>query len=451
MTAGAMQLPARPAWPAAGVLLAGGLAIALGTALAHDAGAALLLAGAVVAPVLVWADARVGFGLLALALACNIDVLAGPMHVSLPQVLALALVAGCAVRRIRAPAGMLAWAAAGWLFLLACLPSLLRAASTGAALTGLLQFAVLAALLSAAVRWLCRRPDAGDVAVRMLVIGAALSVVPALAQVALGIGPASYRVGGLMRAHGLHAEPNNYAMYLVGVLPLALALLLRTRRGRWAVAAAAVGSALALTGSRGAWAGALAGLVAFWLTTFRLRARTLAAIGSVALGVAALAALVPQEFIAGRFALTDWSAQQRVLVLLTAWDGITRSPLLGWGPGAFAGMLPSLARFGLTDDVTMPHNLLLHIWFELGLLALVCFLGAWFSYVTSAWRAARRSGDALLAGLLAGATGMVAASMFGTLFTRGVQETFVLLIALTAAHIYRIRRGEAPDAAAVRL
>jgi hypothetical protein len=54
-------------------------------------------------------------------------------------------------------------------------------------------------------------------------------------------------------------------------------------------------------------------------------------------------------------------------------------------------------------------------------------------------RACRAFADIRLAGLIAGVTAMIAASMFGTLFIRGVQETFAVLIALTAATVIHHR------------
>jgi O-antigen ligase len=136
--------------------------------------------------------------------------------------------------------------------------------------------------------------------------------------------------------------------------------------------------------------------------------------------------------IAGRLDLTDWSSRQRLLVLLTAIDGIIRNPLTGYGPGAFESMLPAIARTGLVDDVRMPHNLFLHVWFELGLAAPLVLLVLLAGYYRSALRAYRRSHDVVVAGLIGGVSSMLCASMFGTLFIRGIQEAFLFLVAMTA-------------------
>jgi O-antigen ligase len=202
------------------------------------------------------------------------------------------------------------------------------------------------------------------------------------------------------------------------------------------IAAAGIGLGIILSGSRGAWAGALAGLLMFFLVTFRPRPGQIIAAACGALALLGAVLLIPDGFILGRFDMTDWSTQQRLLILFTAWDGITRSPLLGWGPGSFEHMLPAIARRGLYDDVAMPHNIVLDIWFELGLLALICFITLCTACIAKAARAYRRTHDVRIAGLLAGIVAMIAAAMFGSLFIRGVQEMFILLIALIAALIH---------------
>jgi O-antigen ligase len=419
------------AWPPI-AWLAAGIAAALGLALALDPRAAGVLSAAIIAPLIIWSDPRLGVGLLALALGLNIDVATGLIHVSLPQLIALALVVGVLVRaRGNVRAGV--WAAAGFIFVLAMLPSVAQAVVPAQAVSGLLKFAVAACMLAVVVRILARHPSSATPTGWLLIAGACISLVPAFVQVAFGIGPEPFRAGGVMRAFSTFAQPNTYGVYLAGMLPFALGWALAERRRGALIAVFAIAAGIVLTGSRGAWAGSLIGLLAFYIAALRPRFSVMAA------GVAGLAALVavvllaPREFVVGRLDLGDWSTQQRLLILLTAWDGITRSPLLGYGPGSFEGMLPSIARTGLYDDVTMPHNVLLHIWFEFGLLALICFIALIAAYVVVAFRAARRMRDLRIAGLLGGVIAMLGAAMLGTLFIRGVQETFILLIALTAA------------------
>jgi O-antigen ligase len=359
--------------------------------------------------------------------------------VSLPQLVALSLVASAAVRVLPgARAG--AWAWCGVLFVAAALPAFITAAYARPAVTGLLEMVAAAVVLLAVVRLLVAHAGARDRVALLLAAGAALSVIPAIVQVVFGIGPAAFRAGGVMRAWSTFTEPNTYGLFLAGVLPVALTL--KGSRSRTALFAGTIALGLVLTGSRAAWAGALAGLCALWLAAFRPRASVLIASAAAIALLAGAVLLAPRELVLGRLNLDDWSTQQRLLILLTAWDGIVRSPLLGWGPGAFEHMLPAIARQGLIDDVTMPHNLLLHIWFELGLAALICFTILAGLAIWSLFRASRRTRDLRVAGLLGGIVAMLVAAQFGTLFVRGAQETFILLVALSAAHL----RGNATAA-----
>jgi O-antigen ligase len=415
-----------------GGLLAGGLAIVLGLATAIDPRMGALLAAMLVAPVLVWAPPVVPLSLLAVSLGLNIDVIVAPIHVSLPQLAGLALIGGVAIRQgtDRRAAGR--WALAGGIFAIATLPSMLSPVVRSAAVSGVAQLIVAALILWAATHALARRETAYDLAVRLFVAGGLVSLVPAFAQVLFGIGPAEYAIGCVMRAYSTYAQPNSYGAYLSGVLPVAIALGMSRGRRAYVLAAIAIAAGIILTGSRGAWAGALGGLGIFMLITFRPRATTLLALAGGLLLVGAAVLLIPESFIVGRLDLTDWSSRQRLLVLLTAIDGIIRNPLTGYGPGAFESMLPAIARTGLVDDVRMPHNLFLHVWFELGLAALLVLLVLLAGYYRSALRAYRRSHDVVLAGLIGGVSSMLCASMFGTLFIRGIQEAFLFLVAMTA-------------------
>jgi O-antigen ligase len=426
--------------PRAGAIFALGLAVLLGVVTAFDVRAGAMVAAALVAPVLVWAPPRIGFALLALALGLNLTVLTSPVNVSLPQLAAVALIGAIVIRSRSLPGRAGTWGGIGMLFIIAGLPSLTHAVDMRAALTGFAQLAVIAAVLAAVTRLVVNDERRVDNGLKLLLVGGAISLLPALAQVLFGIGPVEYRIGGMMRAYSTYAQPNSYGLYLCGLLPVALAVAITTRKARWYALALAIGVALALTGSRGAWAGAIAGLGMYYVMTFRPRASTLlAAAGGIALIVIAFM-LMPRSFIVGRFSMNDWSSQQRLLILLTAIDGIVRNPVFGYGPGSFEAMLPQIARTGLTDDVRMPHNILLHIWFELGLLALIVFVGALVAYYRAAFRVPRAERDPRLAGLVAGVTAMLAAAMFGTLFIRGIQEQFVVLVALTCATL-RFHRG----------
>jgi O-antigen ligase len=420
----------------AGAALAGALAIALGLATAIEPRTGILLAMLLLMPVLVWAPTVVPLGLLALALGLNVDLVTAPVHVALPQFAGLALIGNVLLRVTPRNQRAGLWHEAGAVFAIATLPSLVSPLVPSAAVSGFAQLVLVALMLWAATRALLARTSNDDLLARLLVAGALISLVPAFTQVAFGIGPVEYTIGGVMRAYSTYRQPNSYGAYLAGALPIALALGLSGHRRHYLIAAAAIAAGLVLTGSRGAWIGALAGLLVFVVLAFRPRTSTVLALVGALLLMALAALIVPRSFIAGRLDLTDWSSQQRLLVLLTAIDGILRNPVLGYGPGSFENLLPAIARSGLVDDVRIPHNLFLHVWFELGLAALLVLVAVIGGYYRASIRALRRSRSVLLAGSIGAVSAMLGASMFGTLFIRGVQEEFVLLVAMTAAAVH---------------
>jgi O-antigen ligase len=128
-----------------------------------------------------------------------------------------------------------------------------------------------------------------------------------------------------------------------------------------------------------------------------------------------------------------------MLILLSAVDGIARSPFVGHGAGSFAVLLGALGRQGLVDDVTMAHNLFLDVWFQFGIVPVLLLVFMATAFAVAAVRAARLTRDLGIASLLASATAMFGSAMFGTLFIRGIQEMFVLIIAMTAALVIQQR------------
>jgi len=436
------------------------LALVIGVLVGVDVRLGALLTLLLVAPVLVWARPAVALGFLCLCLGINVDVMTVPVFVSLPQFMGMALIAAVLLRpRNEAtsdalgglPGGLLPngqamgdrqatrgtpgrralWMLGGFLLLLACLPSLPGAVSNRAALSGMLQLMAVASVLYAGGRWFARSPDLVDRALALLVLGGIISVCVAVVQVVFDIGPASFRTAGVMRAYSTYGQPNSYGMFLVGVTPLALVLRKHTHFAAPAFLALLAG--IALTGSRGAWIALLAGLLTMGALLARPRLSTVLKGAAVLAIVPLMLFLVPREFLLSRFDFNDWSTQQRLLLLFTAWQGILQSPITGYGPGSFEHVLEAIAPAALVDDVTMPHNMILHVWFELGLLAVLAFTVLIGLYYVAAIRSYLKTRDLRTAGLVAGVTAMLVGSMFGSLFIRGIEELFVVLIALTGA------------------
>lgn len=183
---------------------------------------------------------------------------------------------------------------------------------------------------------------------------------------------AGVTVDDVRRLVGPHFSPNHTALYLERTLfvVLGLALAASRRRRRWLLTAAAlVLAALALTGSRGAFAGMLAGMLVLLGLAIRrrpaivrlLRMRRAAAIrlaGGAALIVLALAFWQWER-------LLDW---QTMLLRGELWGAAlalwAALPWAGVGPGGFFWRYPAFLPPGVVAEPNQlhPHN----IWLELG-------------------------------------------------------------------------------------
>lgn len=412
-----------------------GLALGLGVLVGMDARLGAILTLVLIAPLLVWARPSVALCFLCLCLGINVDVVTAPVFVSLPQFMGMALIGAVLLRpqnreSFTEGSGNL-WILGGFALVLASLPSLPGAVDSRAAVSGMLQLGAVAFVLHAGGRWFGRSPELVDRALGLLVLGALVSVAIAVVQVAFGLGPASFRSAGVMRAYSTYGQPNSYGMFLVGVAPLAL--VLRRHTHFIAPAFLALITGIALTGSRGAWIALLSGLLVMGALLARPRLSTVLKGAAVLAIVTLMLLLVPREFLLSRFDFNDWSTQQRLLLLFTAWQGILQSPITGYGPGSFAHVLEAIAPAALVDDVAMPHNMILHVWFELGFLAVVGFCALIGLYYFAAIRSYLQTRDLRIAGLVGGVTAMLVGSMFGSLFIRGIEELFVILVALTGA------------------
>jgi hypothetical protein len=174
---------------------------------------------------------------------------------------------------------------------------------------------------------------------------------------------------------------NAVALYLELLVPIAVWLSWQRWRSRpFSTALAALGAvALLVTGSRGAWLGAVAGAVVLAVLVWRGADIPISRLGSprarlmAGVGVAVGAILLVPTFVtrmlsgdAGRIEL--WSA---------AWSMFTSSPLVGVGPGAW----PSLRAFTpISDDnlavLATSHNSILQVLAESGVIGLLA--AGWF-------------------------------------------------------------------------
>jgi O-antigen ligase len=258
---------------------------------------------------------------------------------------------------------------------------------------------------------------------------------------------------GVWRVRGFYGSPNNLALYLGRVLPLAVASAVssaffggeaQATRHRWLylLAAVVMGIAIALTYSRGAW---LLGVPASLLFLAAARGRR-----TLGLALAVLAVLVASALLffgPGRLAsLCDVGTGTTFLRLQlwrSSWAMVRDHPLLGVGLDNFLYhyrtyyVLPSAwEEFNLSH----PHNLFLDFWLRLGLPGLAvlgCLLVAFYRRV---WQVLVGA-DLHLAHGGAWGRGPAPAGRFRTSRVRQWTGTAILVVGLAAGMVNFLAHG----------
>lgn len=309
-----------------------------------------------------------------------------------------------------------------------------------------------------------------------LVVGAMMQAALGLYQFIHRIGPEYFVVmGRFMRASGVFAQPNPYGGFLGLALPLALSLTLWAWSGFWGVqgerrwrnalwggfytaATLLIGAGLLASWSRGAWLGAVAGV----LVVLVLRSRqavvmsALAALALVSLLLlgALSPTLAPQPLVErladlpAYFGLTDVLAQPvtdenfSVVERIAHWVAAQRmwesSPWFGVGAGNYAAVYPVVRLPRWEDALGHAHNIYLNVLAETGLLGLATYLALWSGVLVWAWRQARHARKSAegrwQAALAVGVLGMVVHlsvhNLVDNLFVRGIVVYVGLWLAL---------------------
>lgn len=285
------------------------------------------------------------------------------------------------------------------------------------------------------------RSDAHRIGVA-LVIGAIISAVVALAlvpadTVVTGVGPP--------RLRGLFGSPNNLAMILERILPIAVgfALIGLTKPRRllgWLTVTLLV-TVLVLTFSRGAWIGGLVGLTVALIPVLRRTPRLLRTAAPIIIACLGLAAIVtaggdhPATFIRA----SDAAAMARPLLWDSAWQMIRDHLLLGVGPDNFLYHYPDYIHpeAWAEPHISHAHNIVLDTWLTLGAFGVFVLLILAASYVRT-WKKAHRSVDAdgqtIVYGLGGSMTAILLHGMVdGSIFLPELAATFWVVIALTIA------------------
>lgn len=199
------------------------------------------------------------------------------------------------------------------------------------------------------------------------------------------------RTTWIFRAKG----PFSIYMTFAGVLAIALILLLAqliylpSRWRSWMAPAGLVGLvALALTYSRNAWLGLLAGAVGLVATTRRALPALL-----VVLGLVGLLLLLPSPFQARVRSIanpSDPTVRERLMMWQSGLAILRDHPLTGIGPGQVSVRYPAYRHPEATKPSTSHlHNSPLQVAVERGLLGLGAWVWLWVAFFLEGWRAVR--------------------------------------------------------------
>ena len=237
---------------------------------------------------------------------------------------------------------------------------------------------------------------------------------------------------GVRRILGTYLSPNNLALFLERVLPLAIAVAVLAAddaRRRWyAAAMVPIGVTLLLTFSRGAW---LLGVPAMllWLAWWGgPRARRWAVVG-IGVGLLALLPFVATERISSLINLNEGTWAIRRALWRATVDMLRDFPLLGVGLDNFLYLYRD--EYILLDteawrepNLNHPHQILLHFWVSLGIGGVVLLLWQQAAYWRT-WLRAQRAGRAatLERALLVG----LGASMAATVVHGLIDNSFFLV------------------------
>jgi O-antigen ligase len=216
-------------------------------------------------------------------------------------------------------------------------------------------------------------------------VAATVTAIAAIAQAPLGIGGTAAE--GVLRVQAWYPSANHLALMLGRAWPFLLAGALSTSAWVW-LPTAIVGLALVLTFSTGGWLGALAATLMVFATMGRRRLAI--SVGAISAGVLVLTSgLAIAGVLPARLNPLRQTGGFRVDLWLSSLEMVRDHPVLGIGLDNFAYVYQAYLREGALAEPNLshPHNWVLHMWLELGLIGLVAFCWLLFRF----WRNVRTS------------------------------------------------------------
>jgi O-antigen ligase len=276
-----------------------------------------------------------------------------------------------------------------------------------------------------------------------LIAGAAIASIVAIGQLVTGQGRVD--VEGVWRVRAFYGSPNNLALMLDRVIPLALAIAAfgKAKPVRWLYGLAALIMAVACvaTFSKGALFLGLPAGVGLVLVVGAWRARRLwplALLGGLVVGgVVGIALLARTPRFADLWNFTAGTSFYR----LKLWQGALRMaldhPWLGVGPDNF--LYAYRTRYVLPSawqelNLSHPHNIVLDLWTRLGILGLAVGIWAIVAGACRAWKLLKHPDPSIwpiALGLLGGLAATVAHGLIdNSFFLVDLMAVFMLSLGL---------------------
>lgn len=252
------------------------------------------------------------------------------------------------------------------------------------------------------------------------------------------------------RVDSFFDNPNSYAVLLILLIPMAVALFLEAKH--WVTRILSAGAmvlgvaALAMTYSRAAWVGFACAAVVF---VFLWKPKLIPLFAIVCVMCIPFLPASIWNRILSIFNFSDSSTSSRLPLYTAALRAIQKSPITGAGLGTAAPQkyIAQHALYAGGHDYVHAHNLFLEVWLETGLIGFVAFLGAVGESIKRAARQVRRGTDSAARTITAAA----ASSLCGYLVTGladypwsypRVMMVFWFVFAVSAAGVKLCRSGQ---------
>lgn len=232
------------------------------------------------------------------------------------------------------------------------------------------------------------------------------------------------------RAHGFFSIYMTLAGVQLMLLVAAVPLVAAARRRLMLIPVWVIGAvALVLTGVRGAWVGAFAGVVGAAFVSKR-RAAAILAVAIVLIAGIPAARNIHVRLVTPGYSVLDDTTRDRLAMLAGGLRMIAERPLMGVGPGqvkhTYAAYAPPEALRRSTSHL---HNTPLQIAVERGLVGLALWIALFVAFFVRARMIYQRTSAGDDRALVGGVMTAVAAFLIAGLFEYNFGDTEVLLVA----------------------